>query len=151
MMAESWALLRRCVGPSGDPTRERIFRMNITVCMHRAASDDDLERLPPSFFESEPTDLAGGPVEVLWENEEGSLSTQPCHNPERIPLDARNPLLWFPGACTACPPCQARSAHDTRPDDTENGRGSVVREEGREPRLLADMLDDARRRISGAR
>lgn len=115
-MAESWALLRRCVGPDGNPSRERIFRMNVTVCLHRAITAEESARLPDWFHESEPTDLAGGPVEVLWENEEGSPSTRPCHNPERIPLDARNPLLWFPGECRTCPPCLARMAHGGRID-----------------------------------
>src|SRR5580765_4872742 len=95
-MRASWALLRRLIGPAGDPSRERIFRMNVTVCLHRAASDDDLARVPDSFHTAEPIDLAGGPVEVLWESVPGAPSTRPCHAPEKIPLDRTNPLLWLP-------------------------------------------------------
>lgn len=132
-MTASWALLRRMIGPAGDASRERIFRMNITTCLHRAASDKDLEQLPPSFFEAEPTDLAGGPVEILWESEKGLPSTMPCHNPGRHPLDERNPLLWFPLDCGQCEPCQARAAHGRRMDDA-----------GREPLFMDELLQQMR-------
>jgi hypothetical protein len=115
-MAESWELLRRCVGPAGDPSRERIFRMQVTVCMHRAISDEDLEQLPDWFHAAEATDLAGGPVAILFETEDGLLSTKPCHQPEKIPIDSKNPLLWFPGDCGQCPPCRSRAEHDRRLD-----------------------------------
>src|SRR5215471_9484725 len=113
-MAASWALLRRLVGPCGDPSRERIFRMQITTCLHRAASDDDLARVPAWFCSARPIDLAGGPVEILFETEPGLPSTHPCHNPTKIPLDPRNPLLWFPDDCGTCEPCLARAAHNGR-------------------------------------
>jgi hypothetical protein len=132
-MAESWALLRRCVGPAGNPNRERIFRMNVTVCLHRAATAEDLAQVPAWFHTAEPTDLAGGPVAVLWENEEGSLSTRPCQNPERIPLDRANPLLWFPGDCEQCPPCLARLA-------VQEGRDRAT---GAPPAYLDDLLEGA--------
>jgi len=128
-MAESWALLRRCLGPAGDASRERIFRMNVTVCMHRAVSDEELVQLPDWFHEAQATDLAGGPVEILFETEDSGPSTKPCHNPEKIPIDRTNPLLWFPGDCRQCEPCLARAEHDRRLDAT-----------GREPLYMDDAL-----------
>lgn len=120
-MQESWAWLRRLVGPAGDPSRERIFRMNVTVCMHRAATAEDLLRVAPWFHEAEPSDLAGGPVEVLWESEPGLPSTRPCHDPGRRPLDPTNRLLWLPLDCGRCPPCLARAEHDRRTDEAGIG------------------------------
>lgn len=118
VMAESIGLLRRLLGPAGDASRERVFRMQVTVCLHRALSPVEIAGLP-AYFETDPAvDLAGGPVEILEESEEGWETTKPCHTPTRIPLDPSNPLLWFPSDCGACPPCQARAAltadHDER-------------------------------------
>jgi hypothetical protein len=107
---ESYALLRRLLGPAGNPARERIFRMTVTVCIHRALTGEEVDRLPDYFFGDPPTDLAGGPVEILWENEAGLPSTKPCLNPTRHPIDPRDPLLWFPLDCGHCPPCKARAA-----------------------------------------
>lgn len=111
VMAESVALLRRVVGPAGNPARERVFRMQVTLCLHRALTDAEIAGLPDWFHEADPTDLAGGPVEILEETEPGAESTKPCHDPERVPLPgARGPLLWFPADCGRCPPCEARAA-----------------------------------------
>lgn len=112
-------LLRRVVGPAGTPSRERIFRMNVTLCIHRALTDAEVASLPPYFHADQPTDLAGGPIEVLWENERGSLSTQPCAHPQRQYLDGGDPLLWLPIDCGTCPTCVARAAYripGTSPD-----------------------------------
>jgi len=105
---ESAALLRRVLGPAGDSSRERLFRMNVTLCLHRAITAAAYGALPESFRTAEPTDLAGGPIEVLFESEEGRETTKPCHNPAKISLDPRNPLLWIPTDCNQCPPCIAR-------------------------------------------
>src|SRR4051812_20264218 len=94
-MDDSIALLRRILGPAGDASRERIFRMQITLCIHRALSIDEIAALPDWFHTDGGTDLAGGPVEIIWESEEGQLSTRPCERPIRHPLDKTNPLLWF--------------------------------------------------------
>src|SRR5262245_37115967 len=110
-MSDSIDLLRRVLGPAGDPEHERIFRMQVTLCIPRALTADEVERLPDYFHEAEPIDLAGGPVEVLWESEPGLPSTMPCRDPERIPIDPRNPLLWFPSDCGRCEPCRARAEH----------------------------------------
>jgi len=103
--------------------------MNVTVCMHRAVSDEELVQLPDWFHEAQATDLAGGPVEILFETEDSGPSTKPCHNPEKIPIDRTNPLLWFPGDCRQCEPCLARAEHDRRLDAT-----------GREPLYMDDAL-----------
>lgn len=120
-MRESCDLLRRVLGPAGNPERERIFRMNVTLCIHRAITDEELLRLPDWFHAAQPTDLAGGPVEIMFETEDSGPSTKPCDNPIRHSLDPRNPLLWFPGDCGDCESCRARAAHDRRLD--EEGRG----------------------------
>lgn len=104
------ALLRAAVGGGGDHDRERIFRMNVTLCLHRAMTDDEVAALPAYFHSDPATDLAGGPVEVLWESEPGSPSTRPCANPERQVLDRRRPDLWVPRDCGDCASCVARSA-----------------------------------------
>jgi hypothetical protein len=110
LMSESTELLRRVLGPAGNPARERVFRMQVTLCVHRALTPDEVDSLPAYFHEDPPVDIAGGPVEIIWENEPGLPSTKPCHQPERISLDPRNRLLWFPADCGACAPCRARAA-----------------------------------------
>jgi hypothetical protein len=115
-MDESIALLRRVLGQAGNAERERVFRMQITTCLHRATTPEEVAALPAYFHEAEATDLAGGPVEILWESEEGGLSTKPCHAPRKQMLDPRNSLLWFPLDCGQCPPCRARAALDQHMD-----------------------------------
>ena len=118
---ESTALLKRALAGVGDETRERCFRMNITLCLHRALTPAEVNALPDWFHTAPALDLAGGPVEVLWETEEGWETTRPCHAPERMSLWPGDPLLWFPQDCGWCPPCQARRA-------LENERLLAVRE-----------------------
>lgn len=127
---ESAALLRRLLGPAGDPRYERLFRMNVTMCLHRALAPDDLAQLPASFFEAEPIDLAGGPIEILEETEEGLETTKPCHDPERVSLDDTNPLLWFPVDCERCPPCLARLALGSARQLTREAVGRPPQGEG---------------------
>jgi len=109
-LAEGTDMLRRLLGPAGDPTRERLFRMNITLCLHRAATDAEIETAMRNAPGAESIDLAGGPIEVLWESEPGSLSTKPCHNPRREYIDARDRQIWLPHDCGSCEPCRARAA-----------------------------------------
>jgi hypothetical protein len=132
-MQQSFDLLRRVLGPAGNPARERIFRMNVTLCLHRAISDEELEQLPDWFHAAQPTDLAGGPIEILYETEDSGPSTKPCASPVRIPLDRTNPLLWFPGDCGACESCRARAVHDRRLDEA-----------GRTPLYMDELLAQAR-------
>lgn len=116
MMDESMGLLRQALGGAGDASRERIFRMQVTVCLHRALTPEEVASLPEYFHADQAVDLAGGPVEILYETEVGLLSTQPCEQPEHIPLDRTNPLLWLPGDCGRCPPCLDRATRDEEMD-----------------------------------
>lgn len=127
------ANLLRLLGPAGNPARERLFRMNVTMCLHRALTVAEVQALPAYFHVGEPVDLAGGPIEVLRETEEGWETTKPCHNPIRQALDPRDPLLWIPVDCGDCPPCQARSALRDERD----------RVSGAAPIFLADGLSSA--------
>jgi hypothetical protein len=129
-MKQSIALLRRVVGPAGNADRERIFRMQITTCLHRALTPDEIDRLPDWFHQAEPIDLAGGPVEILYETEPGLPSTRPCHNPTRYRIDEQNPLLWVPLDCKQCGPCIARLA-------LQEARDAAT---GAPPRYLSEML-----------
>lgn len=94
--------LHDVLGQVGDQTRERGFRMNLTLCLHRAVSDEELARLDQRVCA---THLAGGPIEVLFESRPGGLSTQPCSRPERKYLSER---VWLPVDCGRCPSCRAR-------------------------------------------
>lgn len=99
-------LLRRV----GNPEKERCFRMNITVCLHRAATLEEVMGLPPSWHDDH-SGIAGGPVEVLWSKGcKESSSAQPCKDPERHILDPSRPDLWIPMDCGECGPCMARAA-----------------------------------------
>jgi hypothetical protein len=107
---EAEAHLLRLLGPAGNPARERLFRMQVTMCLHRALTDEEVDAAGSALRTDPPTDLAGGPVEILRETEDGLETTKPCHHPIRQVLDRRAPLLWLPYDCGTCPPCQARSA-----------------------------------------
>lgn len=99
-------LIDRILDGVGDRTRERLFRMNLTLCKHRACTDAEVAGLPPSWQDTKATHLAGGPIEVLWETEEGAPSTRPCEQPVRIPLGR----TWLPDDCGECATCLARTA-----------------------------------------
>jgi len=101
-------LLRRLLDGVGDTTRERLFRMNVTLCLHRAATDAEVTAQPPWFLQAPGYGLAGGPVEVLSETVPGSPSTRPCIAPSRHVLEAGNPHAWIPVDCGQCEPCHAR-------------------------------------------
>jgi len=103
-------ILRRLLGDAGDASRERLFRMQVTLCLHRAVREDELARLPEYFHADPALDIAGGPVEILEETEPGAASTKPCHDPRRVPLDPYDRLLWVPEDCGRCEPCLARLA-----------------------------------------
>jgi hypothetical protein len=130
-MQDSVDLLRRILGPAGNPDRERIFRMQVTLCIHRALTDAEVAALPDSFHAAEATDLAGGPVEILFETEDSGPSTRPCLNVKRLPLSRTDPLLWFPGDCGDCVPCLARRKLDRHYDEKT----------GRLPTMLGDLLN----------
>lgn len=112
--------LHAVVAGIGDPERERCFRMQVTVCLHRALSDSEIARLPDSWHRAPPVDLAGGPVEILWSKGIRDIpSCKPCVAPTKTPISAltgvRNddPDAWFPNDCGTCEPCHARTTiHD---------------------------------------
>lgn len=111
--------LRRVLGPVGDTSRERGFRMNLTLCLHRAVSDEELRRLDVTCMR--PTHLAGGPVEVLWETEPGVPSTQPCRAPRMTTLLPGSRVL-VPMDCGECDTCRARAAVDPLPPVLPGGK-----------------------------
>jgi hypothetical protein len=127
------ALLQRVVGPAGNPARERLFRMNVTLCLHRALRTDELEQLPDWFWTAAPVDLAGGPVEILSETEPGLPTTKPCVRPTHRSLWPGDPWLWFPEDCGHCPPCRARVLLQAERDDLT----------GAAPLYLEDTLREA--------
>lgn len=93
----------------GDETRERLFRMNVTLCLHRAVSDAELEGFPAGW-KCSPGGLAGGPVEILWsKGVVESPSCRPCENPRwDTRLEPDRPDLALPIDCGRCGPCLAR-------------------------------------------
>lgn len=104
---EAERLLRGVVFGVGNPERERLFRMNVTLCLHRAATDEEVA-MQPEWFLTAKGGLAGPPVEIISETEPGSASTRPCANPKRQILDKWNPHGWIPVGCGECESCRAR-------------------------------------------
>lgn len=102
-------LLRQMVDGVGNPSRERLFRMNVTMCLHRAASDEEVAAQSEEFRCAPGNGLAGGPVEILAETEQGSPSTRPCEAPDRHVIDRASPHGWIPVDCGDCEPCLARA------------------------------------------
>ena len=93
----------------------RMFRMNITYCLHVAVSDHELELLPGVWQDQPGGALAGGPVAVLDAGNCGTApSVLPCENPghEALPMAPGNrypdPDMWFPRDCGLCEPCLDR-------------------------------------------
>jgi hypothetical protein len=94
----------------GDPTVERVFRMNVTLCIHRLCTPPEAERAMRMWEGTEHRDLAGQPIEILEEiGCSSALSTRPCDNPRRLVMVPSRPDLWVPQDCGACPSCQARA------------------------------------------
>lgn len=108
------------LGGVGDRRRERLFRMNITLCLHRGVTPQELRRLPAWWHEADAVNLAGGPIEVLWSRGlPRTLSAEPCDNPTHrtLPPNGRQPRpdLWVPEDCGRCPSCVARIAAQAAP------------------------------------
>lgn len=102
--------LRELLIGVGNTSRERLFRMNVTLCLHRAATDAEVAEQPFWFLSAPGNGLAGGPVQVLSETEVGSASTRPCLNPRKYVIDRTSPHGWIPCDCGQCEPCFARAA-----------------------------------------
>jgi hypothetical protein len=100
--------LCRVLAGVGDPTRERLFRMNITLCLHRAATAEEVAALPADW-QCALSGMAGGPVEVLWaKGVTPGPSAAPCESPGHLVIYPDRPDLWVPQDCGECPPCRAR-------------------------------------------
>lgn len=112
-MSEARHLMEQALRGVGDKSRQRRFRMNVTLCLHRALTDEEVALLPGGCAFT-PVNLAGGPVEVLWETVPGGESTNPCRNPTRQPFPGEpfDPDLWLPIDCGKCPPCLARKRYE---------------------------------------
>lgn len=92
----------------GDPSRERLFRMNVTLCLHRAVTAEEIASLPQTW-KDDLSGMAGGPVEILWsKGVEAPESCKPCLSPGRNNAIPGRPDLWIPLDCRKCPPCLAR-------------------------------------------
>lgn len=103
------AALEDVLSGVGDVNAQRLFRMNVTLCLHRALTLDEEAGLSQDFCDATPIDIAGGPVEVLWENVPSRPSTRPCEAPGRQYAIVSRPDLWLPADCGQCEPCRARA------------------------------------------
>lgn len=102
------AMLTQLLGPVGDPSRERSFRMCITLCRHRAVTPAEIEGLPQWWRDAPAVHLAGGGLEVLWRRGiEDGPSVLPCEDYGRDELGGG---LFLPVDCGKCEPCRARAA-----------------------------------------
>lgn len=95
---------------AGDLACQRDFRMNVTLCRHRALTAAEVAALPGWWHAAPASHLAGGPIEVLHETIPGAASCRPCAAPRKWWIDRADPDLWVPLDCGACPSCLARSA-----------------------------------------
>ena len=112
-----YEMLSKALAGVGTNARERLFRMNITLCLHRAAREEEIAELPDTWKDA-PTGMAGGPVALIWSHGiHVTDSCKPCEDPEKIILYPNRPDLWVPGDCQRCPPCLARAKIENRPND----------------------------------
>ena len=110
-------MLTRALAGVGDATKERLFRMNITLCLHRAARPEEVAELPEAWQKA-CTGMAGGPVALIWSHGIPVVdSCKPCENPEHLVLYPEREDLWIPVDCKRCPPCVARAKIENRPSD----------------------------------
>lgn len=96
----------------GDTAFERVFRMNATLCIHRAMTLDEMVSLPAWWREAPAVGIAGPAVEVLSSRgASGRPAQQPCENPRRTvpPIPGYDPRLWIPEGCGVCEPCVDRA------------------------------------------
>lgn len=110
MKAAGEEVLDKLLHGVGDDSRERCFRMNVTLCRHRALNPFEQEAVADWQSCRVARDLAGGPIEVMWtKGLEETPTTQPCESPRRALMDPRRPDLWLPEDCGRCAPCRARA------------------------------------------
>lgn len=105
------AILRAVLEGIGDRRFERVFRMNATLCMHRAMTAEEVEGLPEWWHSCPSQGEAGPAVEVIYSRgASGRPAQQPCENPVRtIPWAGYPESLWIPEDCGLCEPCLDRS------------------------------------------
>jgi hypothetical protein len=104
-MLQAKSILNQALQGAGNPDRERLFRTNALLYLHRAASAEEQERLP-SACASFPAAL---PIQILYtKGLPPILSTDPCERPRRGPHFPGRPDLWIPLGCNECPSCWAR-------------------------------------------
>lgn len=102
--------LRDLLRDVGDDARTRVFRMNVTICLHKALTDEEALAIVPGWSCGAARDIAGGPVEILEESAPGAPSTRPCVAPKRGIISRERPDLWFPIDCGQCESCRARAS-----------------------------------------
>src|SRR5215831_3281329 len=101
--------LRRVLDGVGDPERERLFRMNITLCLHRGVTTTEEAALPSSWHERL-GGMAGGPIQLLWSHGvPDHVAGRPCIAPGHDLCIPQRPDLWLPVDCGQCDPCKARA------------------------------------------
>lgn len=99
---------------AGDENRERMFRMCITLCLHRGIRDDELDQIEDWWFDAAAVDLAGGPLEIIYAKGVPDIeSAKPCHHPRKQLIDLSRLDLYLPRDCGVCPPCIARTNAQT--------------------------------------
>ena len=94
----------------GDEQTERVFRMCLTLCFHRALTKEEEVLLPDGWSKAPYAGIAGGPVEIIRQNVPSTPSCLPCEDPTKLPLSPHDASLWIPGDCGRCEPCKAREA-----------------------------------------
>jgi hypothetical protein len=93
----------------GMSKRYRLYRMQVTLCLELAVTDEERAQLPPA--EDWQPILAGGPCVLLESRGVPDIpSTNPCKNPTKEPIEgmAYDPELWVPIDCGRCSTCRAR-------------------------------------------
>lgn len=94
----------------GDRSRERLFRMNITLCLHRGMTEKEEDGLPEWWHDACAVDPAGGGVEIFRSRGTSDRpSVMPCLRPTRTyPPGCTDERLWIPIDCGECEPCRDR-------------------------------------------
>lgn len=102
-------VLLQALAGVGDVNRFRLFRMQVTTCLHRALTDEERDAICACPL-GRPRYIAGLPVEIIEERGVPDIpSTRPCLTPSRRPLDPKNARAWLPVGCGTCEPCRARA------------------------------------------
>lgn len=104
-------ILKEVLAGVGDTAFERTFRMNVTLCIHRAMTRNEVAELPEWWHRAPAGDGAGPAVEVVSSRgATGRPVQQPCDSPRRVlpPISGYDPRLWFPEGCGQCEPCLDR-------------------------------------------